>query len=511
MPVIAGSDPVAAADALVAAGRPGEALALLRAALGVLRDDPALLFAAGCTALRAGIPDEAVSLLRAAAGRLPGAPPVLAALARALAAAGRPDLGAIEARRGLRAHPGSAPLREALAVALDARDDHDGAAALWAGLAAERPDDPGALAALAEAHAHAGRTAEAMGWFDRALAAAPGDPQIRLNRATVRLAAGDDGGWADWEGRLDPALGRAVVRDHALPRWDGSPLDGGPLDGGLLVEAEQGIGEQVLFAALMPAVAARVRGIVLECHPRLVPIFGRSFPDVAVRPFALRGEGPPPTFGYGWLAGAPPVARHVEIGSLPVLLGTGLATPPATGPFLVPDPERTEALRARYRALGAGPVVGLTWRSRNARHGVAKSLAPEDLVPLARARPDAVFVSLQYGAHRGDLEAFARAGMHVHVDPDVDPLVDLDAHLAQTAAVDLAVGASNTALHLAAAVGRPVWALVAGGRGQLWYWGDTGETARWYAGVRVFRRTRPGTWAEPAGRAAEALKGIRPA
>jgi hypothetical protein len=56
-----------------------------------------------------------------------------------------------------------------------------------------------------------------------------------------------------------------------------------------------------------------------------------------------------------------------------------------------------------------------------------------------------------------------------------------------------------------------VWALVAGGRGQLWYWGDTGETARWYAGVRVFRRTRPGTWAEPAGRAAEALKGIRPA
>lgn len=502
----AGADPIAAADALVAAGRTGEAMALLRTALAARRDDPTLLFAAGCTALRAGEPTEATALLRAAADRLPGAPPVIAALARALAASGRPDLGAVEARRGLRAHPGSAPLREALAVALDVRGDHDGAVTLWTDLAAGRPDDPGVATALAEALAHAGRSAEATAWFDRALAVAPGDPQIRLNRATLRLAAGDAGGWADWEARLDPALGRAPVRDHGLPRWDG-----GPLDGGLLVEAEQGIGEQVLFAACLPAVAARVRGIVLECHPRLVPIFRRSFPAVAVRPFDLRDEGPPPVFGHGWLADAPPVARHAEIGSLPALLGTGLAAPPATVPFLVPDPARTAALRARWRALGPGPVVGLTWRSRNARHGAAKSLSPEDLAPLARARPDAVFVALQYGVHRGDLEAFARAGLRLHVDPDVDPLVDLDAHLAQTAAVDVAVGASNTALHLAAAVGRPVWALVAGGRGQLWYWGDAGEGARWYAGVRVLRQGRAGSWSEPVGRAAEALAGLAPA
>lgn len=452
--------------------------------------------------MRAGLPQEAVLLLEAAAGRLP-VPPVVAAHARALSAAGRPERGEAVARRGLRAAPGAAVLLEALAIALAEREDHDQACAVLLDLLADRPGDPALLVRLAEAHAHAGRTEEAMGWFDRALSVAPGDPDIRLTRATFRLAAGDAGGWADWEARLDPALGRAVMRDHALPRWDGTTLDGA-----LLVAAEQGIGEQVLFAACLPAVAARVRGIVLECHPRLVPIFGRSFRDVAVRPFDLRGEGPPPVFGYGWLAGAPPVVRHAEIGSLPVLLGTGLATPPATGPFLVPEPERTAALRARYRALGDGPVIGLTWNSRNARHGPAKSLKPADLAPVARARPDAIFVSLQYGAHQGDVDVFARLGLRLHLDPDVDALADLDAHLAQVAAVDLVLGASNTALHLAAAAGRPVWALIAGGRGQLWYWGDAGDTAGWYAGVRVFRQIRPGSWTEPVGHAAGALAAL---
>jgi tetratricopeptide (TPR) repeat protein len=486
---------IAAAEGEAGAGRPEVARSLLRTALGSRPDDLRLLFAAGIMALRAGAPTDAVALLRTVTERLPGVPAATAAYARALCAAGRPILAERVAREGLRADPGALVLRDALARALADRLDHDGACAVYEEILALRPDDPGPMAGLAEAHAHAGRLAVAMDWYARAIAAAPADEAIlRLNRATVRLAAGDAaGGWADWAFRLDPGRGRAVVRDHRLPRWTGAPLRGG-----LLVGAEQGIGEQVLFAACLPRVADRVEGaLVLEAHPRLVPLFRRSLPGWSVHPFDQREEGPPPVFGYGWLADAPAVAAHAEIGSLPGLLGLDLAVPPARSAWLVPDPDRRAALRARYRALGPGPVIGLTWRSRNRVHGAAKSLEIADVAAIVRARPDAVFVSLQYGAHRGDREALERLGARIHVDPDVDALTDLDAHLAQVAAVDLVVGASNTALHLAAAAGRPVWVLAPCGRGLLWYWGHAGEAARWYAGVRVFRQTADGSWAGP--------------
>lgn len=493
---------IAAAEGEADAGRPGAALARLRQGLGAHPDDLRLRFATGLMALRAGAPEEAVALLRTVAEGIPGLPAATAAYARALCAAGRPAVAERVARMGLRAAPAAPLLLDALARARADRLDHDGACAVYEAILAGRPDDPGAMAGLAEAHAHAGRLDAAMGWYARAIAADPGAaPALRLNRATVRLAAGDAGGWDDWACRLDPARGRSVARDHRLPRWTGAPLRGG-----LLVGAEQGIGEQVLFAACLPRVAERVEGArVLEVHPRLVPLFRRSLPDWSVHPFDQRADGPPPVFGYGWLADAPPVAAHVEIGSLPGLLGLDLATPPARSPWLVPDPDRRAALRARYRALGDGPVIGLTWRSRNRMHGAAKSLDVADLAAIVRSRPDAVFVSLQYGAHGGDREALERLGARIHFDPDVDALTDLDAHLAQVAAVDLAVGASNTALHLAAAAGRPVWVLAPCGRGLLWYWGDAGGTARWYAGVRVFRQARDGSWAGAVGAVAGTL------
>ena len=59
----------------------------------------------------------------------------------------------------------------------------------------------------------------------------------------------------------------------------------------LLVRAEQGVGDQILFASLIPDLAAARKAeggsVMLECEPRLVPLFARSFPDVTVRPAAI--------------------------------------------------------------------------------------------------------------------------------------------------------------------------------------------------------------------------------
>ena len=47
-----------------------------------------------------------------------------------------------------------------------------------------------------------------------------------------------------------------------------------------------------MFASLIPELAARAAeeggSVVLECEPRLVPLFARSFPEATVHPAAIK-------------------------------------------------------------------------------------------------------------------------------------------------------------------------------------------------------------------------------
>ena len=56
----------------------------------------------------------------------------------------------------------------------------------------------------------------------------------------------------------------------------------------LLVRAEQGVGDQLMFMSLIPDFSrAGKEQVILECEPRLVALAARSFPGVTVRPWSL--------------------------------------------------------------------------------------------------------------------------------------------------------------------------------------------------------------------------------
>lgn len=158
------------------------------------------------------------------------------------------------------------------------------------------------------------------------------------------------------------------------------------------------------------------------------------------------------------------------------------------------DADATAARRGRLDVLAQGrPRVGLSWRSSNAAYGAQKSLAPADLAPLLRARPDLFWVDLQYGDTEAERQA---AGLNLWRDPEIDPLRDLDAAAAQYAALDLVITVSNTTAHLAGTLGVPTWLLLpAPGYGLLWYWGLDRTDSLFYPGIRCFRQAAPGDWA----------------
>ena len=80
---------------------------------------------------------------------------------------------------------------------------------------------------------------------------------------------------------------------------------------------------------------------------------------------------------------------------------------------------------------------------------------------------------------------------------------DLDAFAAQVAAMDLVISVSNTTVHMAGALGVPVWVMLH--MAPLNYWMVDRDDSPWYPSARLFRQSEPGRWADVIGRVEDAL------
>jgi hypothetical protein len=219
---------------------------------------------------------------------------------------------------------------------------------------------------------------------------------------------------------------------------------------------------------------------VIECEDRLIPLFRRSFPAFD---FVARRTPPGPE------TAAPDLAAQVHLGSLPGLLRPDPMQVPAPGAYLQADPARVAALRARYGAGDGVRVVGLSWRSGNAAEGARRSIPLAGWAPLLM-RPDLRFVSLQYGDHGAEIAA---APGEILVDPEVDPLADLDRFAAQVAAMDLVLTIDNSTAHFGGALGVPTWILLT--HVPEWRWLADGDASYWYRSARLYRQPARGAWA----------------
>lgn len=289
--------------------------------------------------------------------------------------------------------------------------------------------------------------------YRRALALAPDDPQLHLNYSILLQTMGClKECWDHYEWRLDGRLSRAIDYRHGLPRWQGGELAGRRL----LVCAEQGLGDQIYFAACLGKLAVGGADLTVECEPRLTPLFARSFPGMKIRPYeATRNEGRT-VFHYDrGFEGAPP-DLYIESGSLPFFLCREARALLACKPYLRADTDRTERLRSRLAALGPPPWIGLNWRSgKMTAERRREYLALDDLAPVL-GRHRATWINLQYDGGRDEVAALATGhGVTVHNIDGLDQMNDLDGVAALIRALDRVIAAPTTVAQIAGALGVP--------------------------------------------------------
>ena len=341
-----------------------------------------------------------------------------------------------------------------------------------------RPDYPEALDNLGVVLFFYGRLSDALDKFDRALAVNVGFHRAIAHKTTTLFMLGRlRDAWKLYRRRFEVA--GIKVPPHGrfpIPVWNDEPLAGKAL----LVWTELGLGEEILQASMFRDAASVASRLTVECSPRLLTLFQRSFPDVSFisRTNPTRASTVPVDADYQIAGGDLGSAFRNDFGAFPRHAG-----------YLFADAQRVDALRRRYKKAPEILVVGLSWASKKSSFMAQKTLALSEFAPILR-QPGIIFVSLQHESQPHEIaEIRAAFGVDIVCDDAVDLSGDLDDAAAQVAAMDLVISVSNTTAHIAGALNVPVWNIVPGYNASgMWHWFYDSEESPWYPAMKIYRR-----------------------
>ncbi len=352
-----------------------------------------------------------------------------------------------------------------------------------------------------------GDAASALVDCDAALAEVTAEEErqmMRLARSTILMGVGRIGdGWDEYESRLHPQFAGRTDFVINRPRWEpGFDLAGKSF----LVVGEQGLGDEILFANVVPDLIERLGPnghLTLAVETRLVPLFQRSFPQATVgahKTYNIQGR---PTRAVHFVEDGSTIDFWTPMASLMREFRRSVEAFPSRPSFLVAEPSRVAHWRKVLKKAPAGLKVGLLWKSAVKTDSRQRYYSPFSSWAPVLAQEGVTFVNLQYGDCTEELASAKRDfGVEIWTPPKIDLKQDLDDIAALCCGMDLIVGFANATLNIAAACGVPNFLISVPGA-----WTRLGTlTSPWYPASRVFLPPGFGQWDHVMGEVASALK-----
>ena len=419
--------------------------------------------------LNLGRADEALDQFRQVLARAPNHGEARLNSGIAHAALGSMDQAVVEFDHALSLAPGHPVAHYNRGIALyelgryaDAVDAHDKALTV-------APEHPGAWLNRGRALAALSKFDDAIASYGKAKAVQKDNPDIHFMESLALLTLGDyQRGFEKYEARWR-RTGMPEPKSRGRPLWLGDyPLNRKTV----LLHAEQGLGDTIQFVRYVPQLAETGANIVLEVQPELAALMSGL-------------EGAKTVIGHGV---TPPLYDvHCPLGTLPLALKTEASTVPAPIPYLSADDQHLAKWSGRLGAL-ARPRIAIAWTG-NANHlnDRNRSMAFARLAPLFSI--PARFVSIQRDVRPEDAVLLATETRVANVGNGLDDFADTAAVIALC---DLVIAVDTAVVHLAGAMGRPVWVMLP--FTPDWRWTLEGETTPWYPTARLFRQTSLGDW-----------------
>jgi tetratricopeptide (TPR) repeat protein len=370
----------------------------------------------------------------------------------------------------LAARPENLDAQFNLANALRLSGNSDAAIAEYRKTIALQPTHISALNNLGNLFHELGRFDDAILSFRHAISEARDHPPAHYNLGVTLLLTGDlEQGFAeyDWRRRESPEAEGACI-SFPQPMWTGEALAGRRI----LLHAEQGFGDTIMFARYAPLVAGRGGDVILQCQPALARLMKSIHGISKIIP---AGDA------------LPEFDLHCPLLSLPMVFNTSLDSIPANNPYLQPDPADLAVWNDRMKPI-ASPRVGLAWAGSAAHaNDINRSIPAELLAPLAKV-DNVQFVSLQKDNVR-------KVSPPIRVRDFTNDLPDFADTAALLANLDLIITVDTAVAHLAGAMGKPVWVLLP--HVPDWRWLLNRNDSPWYPTMKLFRQPSRGDWGTP--------------
>jgi len=352
------------------------------------------------------------------------------------------------------------------------------------------PKNVRALAGYSRLLAGQQKTTEALGFINRALRQEPKNPDFNLYQAIIKLAAGRyKEGWEAYEAGLN-SLARQTPLIQAKPRpiWDGASNPKTKL----LVIAEQGLGDCIQFIRYATLCKERVEKIslvcpeplkrIMECCPSLDGVYSKEID----------------TKNYDAI---------ISLMSLPNRFKTTLETVPAKTPYLFVPQAIQETWASKVVAPTGHHKIGIVWSGglfplypRGELYAQRRNITLKQFLPLLDME-HTTFYSLQKGEASKQINELGLAERIVDLMPQVTDLIETAAIIN---ALDLVISVDTSVVHLAGALGKPVWVLSR--FDACWRWLKNRPKNPWYPTARIFGQPTSGDWETVIRNVVTALK-----
>ena len=314
------------------------------------------------------------------------------------------------------------------------------------------------------------RFEDALAAYEKAIALKSDYVMAYNNRAYLLLLMGRfDEGWREHEWRKKRRDGPIASKIYDQPLWLGKEKIEGKT---IFVWYEQGFGDTIQFCRYGKLLEAQGAKVIMSVQQPLLALLQSISPTIDVI------DHDAVEFDY-----------HCPLMSLPLAFRTTIETIPVAQQYVTAD----DQLRLEWQAClpsKTKPRIGLVWSGSMTHKIYNRSIPLESFLTLLN--PAADWICLQKEISEDDVAALRQDGRIVFFG---DALRDFADTAALLDLMDLIITIDTSVVHLAGAMGKPVWTLLP--YNADWRWLSDRNDSPWYPSVRLFRQRAIGDWAGP--------------
>ena len=262
----------------------------------------------------------------------------------------------------------------------------------------------------------------------------------------------------------------------------------------LLVWAEQGIGDQILFLRFLNDLLPYINNLSINIDRRLHKIIERMNSKVNF----ISNNKQIKDFG---------VNSQISLGDLgPLFVKNNLnLVKNNTSGYLTPDIEKSNNLKSSFKTKNKY-ICGLSWISKNEDIGSKKSISLEILKPILSLK-NITFLDIQYNDTVDERKEFlATNKIKIEKIESIDNFNDLNGVASLIDICDFIITVSNTNAHLSGALGKKTFLLLPKGKGRLWYWSSENNKSNWYPSIEIIQQSVAGSWESVINKLNKTLK-----